>query len=461
MDADLIEMIRSRLSTESSWTQHDGNGGWICPFCEGLVPEARIYLKDPSRTARESAEPIARHIEDCLQMGKEAPKPAPMQVLAPSVPPRPSPGAHTRVRRPTDTLVARGTEFARYLRKALQEDDIWRQKDDKERWFCPYCGEFQSFNLPRDMLLMLQDVPFQITEHVLKSCRHYLPGKAPMRRIRVRRALPDLKSPANSSAPQASAGSPSPGARSAPVAPDSTLDEAKRRQRRMLPPPPTAKGFEFSTLYLPASSVSGDFYDFVNVSEEQIGIVIGDVTGHGIEAGIVMAMVRKLISYIGRTIASPVEVLSIVNDEVFGEIDVFVSVFYGILDTRERVLTYCRAGHNPPILYNPGRIPATSRLTGTGMAIGVDVGPPFQNLLENVVVELKPQDVILAYTDGLTEAMAPDGEEFGEFRIVETLERYAPRKLDEMMRLMMAQVQKFAKGVQIDDDIAMVGVKVL
>lgn len=454
MDPALLDMIRSRLSSENSWTQHDSNGGWICPFCEGLVPEARIY-KDPERTMREAPEQIARHLEDCLAMSEEPPKPEAKAVAAPTFSPRPNfgpaPVPGTKIRRPTDTLVARGTELARYLRKALQEDDIWRQKDAKERWFCPYCGEFQSFQLPRETLLMLQDVPFQIAEHVLKSCRQYLPGKAPTRRIRVPRSAAAAAAPA----PAAPASTPS------AESPDSPLDEAKRRQRRMLPPPPEARGFQFGTLYLPAGSVSGDFYDFVNVGEDQIGIVIGDVTGHGIEAGIVMAMVRKLISYIGRTISSPVEVLSIVNDEVFAEIDVFVSVFYGILDTRERVLTYCRAGHNPPILHNPGRIPATSRLTGTGMAIGVDVGPPFQNLLENVVLELKPQDVILAYTDGLAEAMDPDGEEFGDPRIVETIERYAPRKVEEMLRLMLASVQKFARGAPIEDDVAMVGIKVL
>ena len=194
------------------------------------------------------------------------------------------------------------------------------------------------------------------------------------------------------------------------------LAVAKKVQTTFLPTTvPDIAGWQFAVTLEPAREMSGDFYDFIWLPNGRIGLVIADVADKGMGSALYMALSRTLI----RTFApdfdtAPEQVLRAANQRVLSETssDLFVTVFYAILDPESGVLTYCNAGHNPPFLYsaNGGGM---KTLTRTAIPIGVLDDTPW----EQSSVSMKPGDLLVMYTDGVTEAEDEFEDFFGEARL--------------------------------------------
>jgi sigma-B regulation protein RsbU (phosphoserine phosphatase) len=238
---------------------------------------------------------------------------------------------------------------------------------------------------------------------------------------------------------------------------------ASVRQQRMLPDAPAVDGYDIQISYRPASTISGDFYDFFATKGGNVGIAIGDVTGHGVEAGIVMGTAKTAINIYGRQMENPSEVMRAVNTDMFKMLDgkTFVSVAYAVLDPGARTIRFVRAGQNRPFLYNAGwKTEGPREIRSNGLALGVDKGPKFDAILQEVSVQLAEGDVFFQYTDGLTEAANQTKEQFGEPRLAETLKRYARLQLRELINLIDESLRDFTRTTEFDDDITMVAVKV-
>jgi len=191
------------------------------------------------------------------------------------------------------------------------------------------------------------------------------------------------------------------------------LKIARQIQMAFLPKEaPRLEGFEVFGECVPAREVGGDFFDFIPVDEGRLGLVIADVAGKGVPAALFTTMCKGLIWSLSKGNGSPRDVLGRLNRLIF-EIehsDMFITLFYGILDKRERVLRYSNAGHNPPILYREGRV---EELELKGKPLGI-----FEEIeLEERVVELQGGDVVVFYTDGVIDAVNGEGERFGEERL--------------------------------------------
>jgi sigma-B regulation protein RsbU (phosphoserine phosphatase) len=239
---------------------------------------------------------------------------------------------------------------------------------------------------------------------------------------------------------------------------------ARKRQLHMLPQVPIVSGFEFSSTYAPCANVSGDFYDFIAVSEHEIGIALGDVSGHGIEAGIIMGMAKKALQIYARGLSSPKEVLSKTNADLSQDLadSTFVSAAYGVLEVRHRILRFCRAGNNPPYLVNPRRDPPLYEVKPNGMVIGVDkTGKRFPMITQEAVLQLHGGDIFLQYTDGVIEAPNREKQEFGEERFKELLVNNSTAPLNDLLALIEQTVQAHIGNEQQEDDITMVAFKVL
>ncbi|HYG73845.1 MAG TPA: PP2C family protein-serine/threonine phosphatase [Planctomycetota bacterium] len=239
---------------------------------------------------------------------------------------------------------------------------------------------------------------------------------------------------------------------------------ASKRQLRMLPSMPKVEGYEFKSLYVPCSNVSGDFYDFIRVSEFEIGIALGDVSGHGIEAGIIMGMAKKALQIYAKGVSSPKQALATTNLDLAGDLgeSTFVSAAYGILNTRDRVFRFARAGNNPPYLINPGRDPVVREVKPNGMVIGVDkTGKRFPLVLQEEVIELRPGDVFFQFTDGIVEAPDRDKREFEEERLRALLNRTAGASLDEVVGIVEEALNSHIGNLEQEDDITMVAFRVL
>lgn len=195
-------------------------------------------------------------------------------------------------------------------------------------------------------------------------------------------------------------------------------------QKRLLPGrAPVVRNVQVAGRAIPSFELSGDFYDFIELNGH-LGVAVGDVVGKGVAAALLMASVRSFVRAYAQDLYDLDEIVNRVNQALCRDTldNEFATLFYGVLDPHRLRLTYCNAGHEPPIVVSmpAGRAPALSdlhELTTGGMAVGVDPAQRYQR----GSFDLKPGDVLLAYTDGLPDTMSFDGEKYGKKRVRQAL----------------------------------------
>ena len=188
------------------------------------------------------------------------------------------------------------------------------------------------------------------------------------------------------------------------------LRVARRIQRALLPKfLPQLDGWDVAAYYKPAHEIGGDFYDFLELPGGRLGLVVGDATGHGMPAALVMATTRGMLRAVAQPLDSPGEVLGQVNDALYPDIppNMFATCFYAILDPAEGLLRYANAGHDLP--YLRWSRDATEELRARGMPLGLMPEMSY----EEREVSLQEGASILFYSDGLVEAHDPEREMFG------------------------------------------------
>lgn len=225
------------------------------------------------------------------------------------------------------------------------------------------------------------------------------------------------------------------------------LELARRIQRTFLPDHlPEIPGYDVSAINLPSEEVSGDYYDMIRITEDQWGIVIADVFGKGIPASLVMASFRASLLAEIRNNYSIGTIMAKVNRLIWESVEPekCVTACYGVLDTTARVLTYSNAGHLYPLVLRERK---AIRLDRGGMVLGVLP----DTLYEEGRVELKRADLLLFFTDGLTEAESPWGESFGEDRLIEAARSAAGLPCAEIVQRIHESISGFSGGNLIDD----------
>lgn len=239
---------------------------------------------------------------------------------------------------------------------------------------------------------------------------------------------------------------------------DRELELARQVQLSMLPRTfPTAPGLTFAAAYAPARHVGGDFYDVIRLDDDRIALVIADVADKGMPAALYMAQTRSLILAVARHTQTPAAVLRDVNRLLLelGEADMFVTVFYGVLDRRRGCLTYARAGHDHPFLIRDGRVES---LGGQGMALGLFGGELFA--LSEETVAIRSGDRLFLYTDGLTDVIGPDGQMSGREKLVELVGRHSHRPPAAVCRAIFDDLAAIRQDVAQFDDMALLVVGV-
>ena len=232
------------------------------------------------------------------------------------------------------------------------------------------------------------------------------------------------------------------------------LRNAREVQRILLPQAdPVVPGFRISGTNLPARIISGDYYDYIELGDQKFGIVIADVSGKGVPAGLLMAMCRSALRSVAPGETSPSKVLGAVNRQLFPDIreDMFISMAYGILDETNGKLTLARAGHDPALLYrkDTGKV---ELLRSPGLALGIDSGTVFERVTRDQEVDLKSGDCVLFYTDGVKEAVDFRDEEFGMERMSEGFRMAAPLGSEAVLTRMQEELTQFTgEGPQMDD----------
>ncbi len=221
---------------------------------------------------------------------------------------------------------------------------------------------------------------------------------------------------------------------------------------------PEIKGWRISAALEPARETSGDFYDLIQLPGNRFAIVVADVTDKGMGAALFMALSRTLIrTYAIEYPRETARVMAAANERIISDATagLFVTAFYGVLDTSTGELTYANAGHNPPYHIRPGmEVPVTS-LKGTGMALG---------LMEDAVWEqgtvlLESRDSVVLYSDGITEANNPAGSFYGDDRLVSISLANADRPAEEMQEQILSDLRSFVDAAPQSDDITLLVLK--
>lgn len=218
---------------------------------------------------------------------------------------------------------------------------------------------------------------------------------------------------------------------------------------------PEIAGWDFSATLEPARQTSGDFYDFIPLSGNRLGLLIADVTDKGMGAALYMAMSRTIIrSFAMQHEADPARVLSAANERILSDTqsDQFVTLFYGVLELDSGRLTYCNAGHTPPFLLSPNHDTGPRALKRTGIPLGIFDDVRWQQ--EQVLI--RPHDLLLLYTDGVTEAQNADQAFFEEARLLAVAEANQGRGARETEEAVLATVHAFVGEAPQFDDITLV-----
>lgn len=218
---------------------------------------------------------------------------------------------------------------------------------------------------------------------------------------------------------------------------------------------------EIEALSHPSMLIGGDYYDVLQVDDRHLGFVVADVSGKGAGAALVMTECRAMMRLCAEDELSPASVLSHVNRMMQPDMrpGMFVALFYGIIDLNTKVMRFCRAGHEPPLLLHANG--EVDQLPGAGLAVGLDEGELFDDMLEEKEVQLQEGDLLALYTDGITEATNPEGEEFERVRLATSLERHLDRPLDEVVKTVDRYVRNFCVLEPNHDDRTLLLVRVL
>ncbi|PJF44221.1 MAG: hypothetical protein CUN55_05150 [Phototrophicales bacterium] len=230
------------------------------------------------------------------------------------------------------------------------------------------------------------------------------------------------------------------------------MELARTIQLSLLPDtPPQISGYELAAYYRPARLVGGDFYDFIPLSDGKYGLVIADVTDKGVPAAMFMTICRTIIRSVASSRLSPMETLLKANKILVQDnrSDLFVTVWYGILDPHNHTLAYCSAGHNPPLLVHQNGQFTELKLKGIALGILNDA------TLREDTIDIAPQDVIVAYTDGVTEARRQDNLEFGEADLFITAVRERELPPHQLVNKIIEAVDKFTGDVPPFDDLTL------
>ena len=344
----------------------------------------------------------------------------------------------------------RDREAMAEIASRFQVNPLWRRVDQESGWLCPICGtEVEGLRIP-NFTNPPQETLRLTRRHLMDRC---VPWRGGRRAPLPATALDSFLSEINR--------------RKAQVLHERvetigelehSMDAAKRRQMRLLPidpePDPVA---EIAVVYRPLESVSGDFMDFYSLGDDRFGVAIGDVSGHGVEAGLVMGMAKMAFRIRTQALGTVREMMSYANRDLFNELRraAFVTGFFGLIDRETRRLSYVRAGHPFPMLRRNADGSCLD-LEGEGLPFGVDGGRRFSECLEQREVDLAPGDALLLFTDGITEAGTPD--EFGEERVRDAFLSAAAKASSprEILDGVTGALDAFLGDTPLNDDVTLI-----
>jgi len=224
-------------------------------------------------------------------------------------------------------------------------------------------------------------------------------------------------------------------------------------------------GVEVSALCVPAREVGGDYYDFFPLGDDRFGVLIADVSGKGTSAALYMAELKGLMLSLSQTCPSPRQLMLSANQIISDHLDSrsFITMAYAVVDLAARTMVYARAGHTPLIYRREcgDGDPSVEVMTPDGLVLGLrlDRGETFARLLKEITVPLHRGDVMLLFTDGISEAMDADSDLFGDDRLARLVGEHGHLPAEELRERILREIDAFVAGAPQHDDMTMILIK--
>lgn len=239
------------------------------------------------------------------------------------------------------------------------------------------------------------------------------------------------------------------------------LRNAREVQRVLLPQSePVIPGYRVSGMNVPARIISGDYYDYFDLGEDRHGVVIADVSGKGVAAGLLMAMCRSVLRSFAEENHDPAVTLALVNRQLFPDIreDMFISLFYAVIEDDSGVVKMARAGHDPALLYR-AKGNSVELIKPPGLALGIDEGDVFERVTKVHEITMETGDCLLFHTDGVKEAIDADGDEFGMSRMQAAFRDGASLGAEATIQALERELARFAGEAPQMDDVTLVAIE--
>ena len=245
---------------------------------------------------------------------------------------------------------------------------------------------------------------------------------------------------------------------------DRDIHAAQQIQASLLPQKiPTPEGVRLGAFNLPAYDIGGDYYDFIHIDEEHLGIAVADVSGKGIGGAMMMAVCQGILRTRAQQEQSPASMLSELNRVLSDNLaeDMFITMLYMVLNTKTRELKFARAGHERPLLcHGEGGHREPRPLDAPGIAIGLAEPDVFDAVIQDVSIQLESNDGIVVYTDGITEALNEKGEEWGLENLTRLIKDAPPSDPETLLNTIRHELNRYIGAQQQYDDMTLLALRI-
>ncbi len=419
------------LRTSRAWRMADATGRWYCPYCAEATD---VPWQADNRERSPDPELVCAHLEQC-KANRDGRKPYPVEVIHQAV-----------------EDADRGREFTVAVRLKIESDAAWQKVADG-KWVCPRCHQ----SLPDvDFVTDAQKqgvAPRRIARHLLERCKPQKEGAAP------------TPTPAGPPPAEVTVTHQTTQLVLHEEEPEPDQERAREAIQNALPTEALVlEGYDVSFLRRAGTTVGGTFHDCFYVSPEDVALLVCGLQSRGLDAATAIASLKKSIHQQASHHRSPAEVLRRVNEAIateFGSREI-ITAFYGVLGTQSGTLTYARAGHSMPILYNVQDEPPLRELNSRGVALGIQQGAAFDQAIEEVAIRFRHGDTLVVYGGGVADAVNASTEPYGVERLGAVIGRAQADSSSRALTYAVAEdVQRFLGNAPPKDDMTILCLRCL